>query len=138
VDTLADSFVAVAGMVSTMRVDEERMRAAARGGFMAATDLADHLVERGVPFRDAHEVVGRIVLACEAEGRSLDDLSLEELRGFSSEFGDDATAAVALDGVVSRKSSSGGTAPDAVARQLEEARTRLAADEEWAAAGTGD
>jgi argininosuccinate lyase len=136
VDTLADSFVAVSGMVSTMRVDEERMRAAARGGFMAATDLADHLVERGVPFRDAHEVVGRIVLACEADGRSLDDLSLDELRGFSSEFGDDATSAVALDGIVSRRSSAGGTAPDAVARQLEEARSRLAADEQWAAAGS--
>jgi argininosuccinate lyase len=133
VDTLADSFTAVAGMVGTMRVDEDRMRAAVRGGFMAATDLADHLVGRGVPFRDAHEIVGRIVLACESDGRALEDLSLEELHGFSSDFGDDAMEAVSADTVVSRRSSQGGTSQDAVSTQLDEARGRLAADEEWVA-----
>jgi argininosuccinate lyase len=100
---------------------------------MAATDLADHLVERGVPFRDAHEIVGRIVLACEAEGRALEDLSLDELRSFSAEFGDDAAEAVAAEAFVSRRTSRGGTSPDAVADQLETARVRLAADEDWAA-----
>ncbi len=133
VDTLADSFVAVAGMVGTMRVDEGRMRAAVRGGFMAATDLADHLVGQGVPFRDAHEVIGRIVLACEADGRALEDVSLDELRGFSPEFGEDVLAVISADAAVSRRSSRGGSSPDAVSDQFGVARGRLEADREWVA-----
>ena len=66
------------------------MRAGAQGGFMAATDLADYLAAQGVPFREAHEIVGKLVLELEREGRTLQDLTAEELPAASSEFGADA------------------------------------------------
>jgi argininosuccinate lyase len=131
IDTYADSLEAMAGMLSTMRVNEERMRAGALGGFMAATDLADYLAAHGVPFREAHEIVGKLVLACEREGRVLQDLSLEELRVASPVFGDDATAAVDIDAVVARRDTSGGTAPGRVEEQLQAARDSLVNDEAW-------
>ena len=134
IDTYADSLRAVTGMLSTLSVNEERMRAGALGGFMAATDLADHLAARGVPFREAHEVVGRLVLACERDGRTLQDLTLEELRGVCATFGDDALEAVDIDVVVARRATTGGTAPVCVAEQLTEARARLASDATWLAA----
>ncbi len=68
VDTLSDSLRAMTGMLDTMRVNVDAMAAGARGGFMAATDLADYLVGKGMPFREAHEVVGRLVLDCERRG----------------------------------------------------------------------
>jgi argininosuccinate lyase len=131
VDTYADSLEAMAGMLGTMRVNEERMRAGALGGFMAATDLADHLAAHGVPFREAHEIVGKLVLACEREGRRLQDLSLDELRAASPVFGDDALSAVGIDAVVARRDTEGGTAPGRVAEQLAVAREVLARDEAW-------
>ena len=133
IDTYAGSLRAMAGMLSTMRVNEERMRAGALGGFMAATDLADHLAARGVPFREAHEIVGRLVLACEREGRTLQDLTLDELSVASPVFGADAPAAVDIDAVVARRTTAGGTAPVRVAEQLEAAREALAVDAAWLA-----
>jgi len=108
------------------------MRAGARGGFMAATDLADHLAAHGVPFRDAHEVVGRLVLECERAGRTLQDLTLDDLRAASPAFGPDALDAVDLDLVVSRRTSEGGTGHDAVRAQLVLARDAVAAGRAWA------
>jgi argininosuccinate lyase len=120
------------GMVATLSFDEERMRAGAHGGFMAATDLADHLAAHGVPFREAHEVVGRLVLECERAGRTLQDLTLEELRAASPAFGPDALEAVDLDLMVSRRTSEGGTGHDAVRAQLVLARDAVAAGRAWA------
>jgi argininosuccinate lyase len=120
------------GMVATLSFDEERMRAGAHGGFMAATDLADHLAAHGVPFREAHEVVGRLVLECERAGRTLQDLTLEELRAASPAFGPDALEAVDLDLIVSRRTSEGGTGHDAVRAQLVLARDAVAAGRAWA------
>jgi argininosuccinate lyase len=137
VDTFRDSLVAMEGMLGTMRVNADAMRAAAAGGFAAATDLADYLVGTGMPFRDAHEVVGRLVLACEREGRTLQDLTLEELRALSPAFGPEALDAVALDSVVAARTSAGGTAPERVAEQIEAARSALADDEAWLAARNG-
>jgi len=130
-DTLDDSLQAVDGMLSTMRVNGDRMREGAAGGFMAATDLADHLAARGVPFREAHEIVGRLVLDCERTGRTLQDLSLEELRAASPAFGDDAVAAVDIDAVVARRTSEGGTGHDAVRDQIVKACDAFRADEMW-------
>ena len=101
---------------------------------MAATDLADYLAAHGVPFREAHEIVGRLVLRCEQEGRTLQSLTLAELRELSPAFGDDALAAVDLDAVVSRRSSAGGTSPDAVRVQLARAEAALGTDEDWLSA----
>ena len=107
------------------------MRAGARGGFMAATDLADYLVGKGVPFREAHEVVGRLVLACEREGRTLQDLTAEEFAAHAAEFGDDVLEAVDIDEVVARRVTPGGTGHERRARQLAEAIDALAADDAW-------
>ena len=138
VDTYADSLEAMIGMLSTMRVNAERMRECAHGGFMAATDLADHLAARGVPFREAHEVVGKLVLACEREGRTLQDLTLSELQAASLAFADDALGAVDIDAVVGRRDTAGGTAPARVAEQLRSAREALAHDTQWLEECLGD
>jgi len=129
--TLSDCLRACIGMVATLTFNEDRMRAGARGGFMAATDLADHLAAHGVPFRDAHEIVGRLVLDCERSGRTLQDLSLEDLRAASPAFADDAVAAVDLDAIVARRSTEGGTGHDAVKAQLVLARDAIAGTREW-------
>lgn len=126
IDTLSDCLEAVRGMIETMTVVEDRMRAGALGGFMAATDLADLLVVGGVPFRNAHEVVGRLVLHCEREGRTLQSLSAAELEAFDPRFGSDATSAVDIDAVVSRRTTYGGTGHRAVEEQISRAREALA------------
>lgn len=131
IDTYEACLAATVGMLSTMRVNAERMRAGAEGGFMAATDLADYLAARGVPFREAHEIVGRLVLACEQSGRRLGELTIEELRAASPVFDEDARAAIDIDAVIARRDTAGGTAPNRVAEQLAEARARLAKDETW-------
>jgi argininosuccinate lyase len=128
-DTLAACARAVEGMIGTMRVNADTMRAAAEGGFIAATDLADYLAAKGTPFREAHETVGRLVAKLEAEGRSLGDLTAEDLAAASSVFGDDALQAVDVERVVARRQSSGGTNRDRVRQQLEAAQKVLAADE---------
>jgi argininosuccinate lyase len=124
-------------MVSTMRFDEDRMRAGARGGFMSATDLADHLAANGLPFRDAHEVVGRLVLECEKAGRTLQDLTLVELLAASPAFGCDALTALDLDAAVARRTTEGGTGHDAVRAQLVLARDAVATTREWLQAQVG-
>ena len=131
IDTLAASLRAMAGMLATMRVNEARMRAGAQGGFMAATDLADYLVGKGVPFREAHEVVGKLVLACEREGKTLQDLTAEEFASHAAEFGPDVLDAVDIEKVVSRRATYGGTGHEAVRVQLADAADALAADEAW-------
>jgi argininosuccinate lyase len=131
IDTLSASLRATEGMLSTMRVNTDRMREGARGGFMAATDLADYLVGKGVPFRSAHEVVGRLVLASEREGRTLQDLTAEEFAAHASEFGPDVLDAVDIDKLVARRLTSGGTGHEAVAVQLAQAADALSADEAW-------
>jgi argininosuccinate lyase len=98
---------------------------------MAATDLADHLAARGVPFREAHEIVGRLVLTCERSGRTLQDLTLEELRAASGAFGDDAVSALDVDAIVARRVTEGGTGHDAVRAQLVLARDAIAATRAW-------
>jgi argininosuccinate lyase len=128
IDTLALSLAAVEGMLATMTVNAEVMRAGAQGGFMAATDLADFLAERGVPFRDAHGVVGRLVLMAEKSGRSLEELTLDELREASPLFDEEALKALEIENVVARRTSEGGTAPVRVAEQLALAQKTLEAD----------
>ncbi len=131
IDTVADSLQAMTGMLATMRVDADAMAVGARGGFMAATDLADYLVGTGMPFREAHEVVGRLVLACERDGRTLQDLSAEEFAAHAPQFGAGVLDAVDIGHVVARRTTPGGTGHDAVAAQLAEALDALVADDAW-------
>ncbi|MGI6032245.1 MAG: argininosuccinate lyase [Coriobacteriales bacterium] len=130
VDTLSDSLVVMAGMISTMQVNADVMRQGAHGGFMAATDLADYLVGKGVPFRDAHAIVGKLVLECEKEGKTLQELTPEELAAADEHFGADALDAVDIDKVVARRTTAGGTGHDAVKVQIDQAEKRQQEDEE--------
>jgi argininosuccinate lyase len=113
---------------ATWRAD--RMANAANDPLIAATDLADHLAQRGVPFRQAHEVVGRIVRAAEAAGRSLGSFSLEELREFSPVFEASAVGLTAAQ-VVEARQVYGGPAPEQVELQLHSAQERLSLQRAW-------
>ena len=128
VDTLGNSLVVMTGMIRTMQVNEDAMRTGALGGFMAATDLADYLVGTGVPFREAHAIVGRLVLECEKQGKTLQELSADDLAEVDEHFAADALEAVDIDKGVERRTTYGATGHDAVKVQLEHARESLAAD----------
>jgi len=125
VDTVKQCLLIFRPLVATMRVKKEQMARAARGGFTNATDLADYLVQKGVPFREAHEIVGRAVAYCLDCQRSLDELSLEELRGFSSVIESDVYAAIDVAHCVAARRVTGGPAPEAVRQAIQAARQRL-------------
>ncbi len=125
VDTLDDTLAIMVDLVRTgIRVDAARMRAAAEEGFATATDLADYLVKRGMPFRDAHEAVARAVRAAEARGVDLAALPLAELRGFAP-VDDDVFEVLTLEGSVASRDVAGGTAPARVEAAIRVARDAL-------------
>jgi argininosuccinate lyase len=125
VDTLRDALTAMAGIVSAIEVDADAMRAAALEGFATATDLADYLVRKGVPFRDAHEAVGAAVaFAIEAE-KPLEGLSLEELKRFNATIESDVFDVLTLDGSIAARDHLGGTAPRQVRAAVARARELL-------------
>ena len=126
VDNVKGCLKVYADMMGHVTCRRERMRAAAASGFSTATDLADYLVRRGVPFRDAHEIVGKAVALGVREGRDLAELTLEELRGFSTAIEDDVFAVLTLDGSVAARDHLGGTAPAQVRAAIARARARLA------------
>lgn len=101
------------------------MREAAGRGFSTATDLADYLVRKGTPFRDAHEAVGRAVRLCVESGRDLHELSLDELKGFSDNVGADVFDVLTVEGSVAARDHVGGTAPARVREAIAAARERL-------------
>lgn len=125
IDTVLGSLHAVTGMVGTMTVNEGRMREASHEGYMAATDLADYLVGKGLPFREAHAIVGRIVADCVREGVSLQELTTDELTSYSALFDEGALDAIDIDRVVERRRTYGATGHEAVQTQIAEARTAL-------------
>ena len=125
IDTVRDSLTAVAGMLPGMTVNAQRMRDAARAGFATATDLADYLVRRGLPFRDAHEVVGRAVRQGVTSSRDLAEFTLDELRAFSPLIEADVFAVLTLEGSVAARDHLGGTAPAQVRAAAGRARARL-------------
>ncbi|MCL6555048.1 MAG: argininosuccinate lyase [Burkholderiales bacterium] len=126
VDTLLDALTLFADMMGGITVNRDAMRKAAREGFATATDLADYLVKKGMPFRDAHEAVARAVRHAEAKGCDLADLSLAELRQFSPLIGEDVYGVLTLEGSLAARNHIGGTAPEAVRRAIARARSRLA------------
>jgi len=126
VDTLADTLAIMTDLVATgITANAERMRAAAGEGFATATDLADYLVRRGAPFRDAHEAVARAVRHAEAKGVDLAALPVAELRQFSPLVGDDVHAVLTLEGSVASRDHPGGTAPSQVRAAAAAARASL-------------
>jgi argininosuccinate lyase len=122
VDTLRAILTVVPPMLRSLAFHAERMRRAAGEHFATATDLADYLVRKGLPFRTAHEVVGRVVRHALAAGRPLEALAVEELRGFSDLFEADVTRAITVEASLRARAATGGTAPDAVRQALARAR----------------
>jgi len=115
----------MAGLWRKISFRPEMLRRALDGDFSQATDLAECLVARGVPFREAHRAVGMLVADCLSRKRRLEDLTLSELRAFSPRFGEDARKALAHEHTVARKRSRGSTSPAGVAKALAAWRRRL-------------
>jgi argininosuccinate lyase len=124
-DTLINTLRIFTDLVGGIRVDAQRMRQAAAEGFSTATDLADYLVRKGLPFRDAHEAVARAVRLAADSGRTLDALTPAEMQSISPLIGADAYESLTLEGSISSRDHFGGTAPARVRSAIEAARQRL-------------
>ena len=125
-ETAGAALEVTATVLRNTRVREERTREAAARGYMNATELADYLARKGVPFREAHEMVGRLVLRAIERGCELQDLALDELRSFSPLVEEDVYDALSLAQTLATKSQAGGTSPERVAEALRAARAALA------------
>jgi argininosuccinate lyase len=125
VDTLKDVLDIYIRMLPTMKVQEERLKKACETGFLNATDMADYLVERGLPFRKAHSVVGKAVAYALSRGKELQDLSLKELQEFSGLVEGDIFEALSVESMINRRRSAGGTATENVKAAIRNARTVL-------------
>jgi len=126
VDTLTDTLRIFADMARGITVKPEAMRAAALQGYATATDLADYLVKKGLPFRDAHEAVARAVRSCVDLNCDLSDLTLEQLKVFSPLIEADIFAVLTLEGSVAARDHIGGTAPNQVRQAIAAIRKELA------------
>ena len=120
VDTVELCLPVFAAMLDTMTVRTDNMRAAAGHGFINATDCADYLTKKGMPFRDAYTVTGKLVAACTAQGKTLEELTLEELKAVSELFEADVYDALNLENCMALRGSYGGPAVSETARQIEE------------------
>ena len=127
--TLEDCYTCMAGMISTMRVNAEAMREQVNKGYLAATDVADYLAKKGLPFRRAHEIVGHLVLLCDQRKCGLEDLSLEDFKAESDLFEADITGALDAESIADARMTEGGTGRDAIRDQLRMIETGLLADE---------
>lgn len=124
IDTVKGCLMVLAPMISTMKVRKEVMANAARGGFTNATEVADYLAKKGVPFRNAHEIVGKLVLECINKGKSLEDMTIEEYRKASPIIDEDIYDAINIENCVAARKIPGGPAPEAV-------KASIAAGREW-------
>ncbi len=125
VDTVKAAVTLMAGMLSELQVRPEKMAAALHGGFLTATDMADYLVTRGVPFRTAHEQVGQTVHYTETQGKELWELRLEEIRQFAPQAQAELFDWLKIENSVARRCSPGGTARARVAEALARAEAEL-------------
>lgn len=126
VDTLLGCLRAFADMIPALEPNREVMHEAARRGFATATDLADYLVRKGIPFRDSHEIVGKAVAYGVEKKKDLSDMSISELRQFSDQINDDVFEVLTLEGSVSARNHIGGTAPEQVRAAVKRGRKLLA------------
>ena len=122
IDHLKGCLRAFADMVPAIEAKRDNMLAAARSGFSTATDLADYLVRKGLPFRDAHEVVGLAVRHGVETGKDLSEMSLTELQGFSAAIEEDVFESLTLEGSVASRNHTGGTSPQQVRAAIARAR----------------
>lgn len=133
VDTVKKCLLVFAPMIKTMKVNDQVMRLGVTGGFINATDAADYLAAKNIAFRQAHEIVGRMVLHCEKAGKSLEELTLEELQGFSSAFAEDIYDKISPEKCMEARNVPGGPAPEAVKHAVGAGREYLAEVKEWQA-----
>jgi argininosuccinate lyase len=132
VDTLLLVLPAVAGLISTLRVNSERLRRSAPVGFTLATDLAEYLVRRGVPFREAHEVVGHLVIWCQVHDCGMAEVSDGDLSKISEHLTPDVREVLTVEGALAARKAYGGTAPERVAEQITALRAVVQEQAAWA------
>src|SRR3989338_6706619 len=120
IDTAKDCLKVFSPMLETMKINKEKMLDATKQGFLTATDVADYLVKRGIPFRDSHHIVGRIVAYCIKTLQDLEDLSIDEWRGFSKTFDKDIKNVISAEASVNSRKVRGGTALATVRKRLKE------------------
>ncbi len=125
IDTVKGCLALFTGMVSTMQFHKKNMEASAKNGFTNATDAADYLVNHGVPFRDAHGIVGRLVLTCIDKGISLDELSLEEYKEISPVFEEDIYDAISMQTCVEKRMTIGAPGPEVMEQVIAQNRRYL-------------
>lgn len=125
IDTTKDCLTLFTGMLATMKFNRDAMKKSAVNGFTNATDAADYLVNHGVPFRDAHGIVGQLVLHCLNKGISLDDMSLEEYKAVSPVFEEDIYEAISLKTCVEKRTTLGAPGPSAMAKVITEYKRLL-------------
>jgi argininosuccinate lyase len=134
VDTLILVLPALAGLVATLRINERRLRVTASTGFTLATDLAEYLVRRGVAFREAHEVVGHLVVWCQVHDCDLDQVNDADLAKISEQLTPDVREVLTVDGALAARKAYGGTAPERVAEQVTALRAAVEEHAAWAGA----
>ena len=125
IDTVKSLIKLMSGMLSSMKFNNERMVKSARGGFTNATDAADYLVKKNVPFRDAHEIVGRLVLYGIENNKALDDFTLEEFQNISEVFDNDIYDAISLKTCVEKRNTKGAPGLKAINDEIEASRKLL-------------
>lgn len=119
IDTVKGCIALFNGMIKTMTVNKDRMEASAKNGFTNATDAADYLVNHGVPFRDAHGIIGQLVLYCIDKGISLGEMSLDEYKAISPVFEEDIYDAISMETCVNKRNTIGAPGPDAMAKVID-------------------
>jgi argininosuccinate lyase len=122
IDTVKGSLKIFADMIAQMSIRADNMREAAARGFSTATDVADYVVRKGIPFREAHEIVGKTVRYCIEHDKPIEALSLEEFKAFSSAIEADIYDFITLEASVNSRRATGGTARETVAREISRAR----------------
>lgn len=125
VDTVSNSLRVAQIVLRNIRINVEKSRLAATQGYMNATELADYLAEKGIPFRLAHEIAGKIVIYAISKSKELNELSLEELKNFSTEIENDVFERLSLEKTLAAKNQIGGTSPERVSEALETAKRYL-------------
>jgi argininosuccinate lyase len=118
-ETVTTCISMMAPMIATLTVKKVKMLAATSQGFLNATDLADYLVTKGVAFRQAHEIVGKVVRHCIDQNKRIDDLSVTELKKFSAKIGKEVKEFISVESCMNRRTSYGGTSPTSVNSQIE-------------------
>ena len=127
-DTVKGCIALFNGMLATMKFNKDRMYASANGGFTNATDAADYLVNHGVPFRDAHGIIGQLVLYCIDQNKAIDELTLDELKAISPVFEEDIYDAISMETCVSKRLTIGAPGQEAMKKVIEQERVYLAED----------